>query len=104
MVVLLKGDDDRLSRFDVTGVAHSSEFIPGPVYPEQLNFIKAYDAMATKADWTLAEAVEKRYEYLEEVKVVAQNHEDFPDVIMKQKGTDDVVCKIPNGENVVKIA
>jgi len=39
-----------------------------------------------------------------EVRLVAQQVEGFPDVVMKDKTSGKAMCKIPNGQTLIKIA
>eukprot|EP00747_Dinoflagellata_sp_TGD_P034060 gnl/TRDRNA2_/TRDRNA2_137028_c0_seq2.p1 gnl/TRDRNA2_/TRDRNA2_137028_c0~~gnl/TRDRNA2_/TRDRNA2_137028_c0_seq2.p1 ORF type:complete len:561 (+),score=138.59 gnl/TRDRNA2_/TRDRNA2_137028_c0_seq2:125-1684(+) len=65
MVVLLEGHEK---------VGMEVEFIPGPISSlGNKNFKSAYESMATRADMTLAQAAEKRYE------IVCAELEDSPD-------------------------
>jgi serine/threonine protein phosphatase PrpC len=67
MVLLLKGADDLGAADDLAEGIRSHEYVPGPLdLVDDSNFIKAYTAMAARADLTLAVAVEKRCALLED--------------------------------------
>jgi len=61
MIVLLDGSPEATA----SDVVRTVEFIPGAV-EKHAQYLKAYTAMAQRAGFTLAEALEKRYEYLVE--------------------------------------
>jgi len=60
------------------------EFVPGPILAlDKKPFKTAYTCMAEKANFTLAQAVEKRYELLQE-KIAAQPDAPYPATVMEE--------------------